>query len=150
MPMVFLGKLAYTQLTILYCCGSILVPPSDLQEQWFDYYVSQLRICLSAEGAQNFSQPWVSHPRMGQYDYDIFDKFAYVQLTNLHCYGSIPVPYDDWEEWQFDYSASQLWFCWSVEGTKNLSWSWVSPLREWDSMTVVFVVKCGYVQLNIL
>lgn len=81
MPMVFLGKLAYTQVTILYCCGSILVPYGDLEEQWFDYYVSQLRICLSAERAQSLSQPWVSPLRES-------DSMTMIFLVNLHMFSS--------------------------------------------------------------
>ena len=36
------------------------------------------------------------------------------------------------------YSVSQLRVRLSTEGAKNPSWSWLSPLRAWFSMTILF------------
>ena len=38
----------------------------------------------------------------------------------------------DREGWWFEHSLSDLQICLSVEGAKNVSWPWLSPLRGID------------------
>ena len=69
-------------------------------------------------------------------------------LVILSCYGSIPVPYGDWEGtlW-FEYFVSKLRICLSAEGAKNVLWPWLSVLRGWvrGSLTMAFLGKLIYV-----
>ena len=47
----------------------------------------------------------------------------------------------DREGWWFENSVSQSRVCLSAEGTKNVSWHWLSPLGGWDSLTMAFTGK---------
>ena len=40
--------------------------------------------------------------------------------------------------WWFEHSRSQLWVFLSEEGAKNVSWSWLSLLQRWGSLTMTF------------
>ena len=39
---------------------------------------------------------------------------------------------------------SWLWVCLSAEGAKNVSWPWLSPLRELGSLTKAYTGKFVY------
>ena len=57
-------------------------------------------------------------------------------------------PFDlraDRKGWWFELSVSQLRVCSSAEGGNNVSWPWLSPLRGWGSLTMVFTGKVGYI-----
>ena len=41
------------------------------------------------------------------------------------------------------------WVCLSVEGAKNVSWPWLSPLRGWGSLTMAFTGKFVYIYIYI-
>ena len=47
----------------------------------------------------------------------------------------------DREGWWFENSVSQSRVCLSAEGTKNVSWHWLSPPGGWDSLTMAFTGK---------
>ena len=47
----------------------------------------------------------------------------------------------DREGWWFENSVSQSRVCLSAEGTKNVSWHWLSSLGGWDSLTMAFTGK---------
>ena len=51
----------------------------------------------------------------------------------------------DREGWCFEHSVSWLRVCLSAEGTKNVSWPWLSPLRGWGSLTMAFTGKFVYI-----
>ena len=38
--------------------------------------------------------------------------------------------------------------CSSVKCVKNISWPWLSPLPDWDSLTKVFLGKSGYLYIK--
>ena len=50
-------------------------------------------------------------------------------ITILSWYVSKPMHYGDWEEWWCEHSMSFLQVFLSVEGAKNVSWPWISPLQ---------------------
>ena len=47
----------------------------------------------------------------------------------------------DREGWWCEHSVSWLRVCLSAEGTKNVSWPWLSPLRGWGSLTMASIGK---------
>ena len=51
---------------------------------------------------------------------------------------------DDREGWWFEHSMLWLQVSLLVEGAKNVSWSWLSPLRGWGSLTMAFTGKFIY------
>ena len=38
-------------------------------------------------------------------------------------------------------------YCLSAEGAKNVSWPWLSPLRGWGGLTMVFTGKFVYIYI---
>ena len=50
----------------------------------------------------------------------------------------------DREGWWFEHFVSWLQVCLSVEGAKNVSWPWLSPLRGWGILTMAFTGKFVY------
>ena len=111
----------------------------DSERSRIEHSVSQLVVCLSAEGAKNISRLQLSPlQEWGSLTMALLGKFAYIWLNILFCYGSIPVPYGDWEGQWFEYSMSQLRFCLSTEGAKNVSWNWLFPLLRWGSLAMTF------------
>ena len=58
----------------------------------FERSVSYLRVCLSAEGAKNFSWPWLSPPQgWGSLTLSFTGQLLYLWLSILSCYGSMSV-----------------------------------------------------------
>ena len=60
-------------------------------------------------------------------------------------------PFDlrvDREGWWFVHSVSKLRVCLSAEGAKNVSWTWLSPLRGWGSLTVAFTGEFVYIYIQ--
>ena len=55
----------------------------------------------------------------------------------------------DREGWWFQLSVSWLRVCLSVEGAKNVSWPWLSPLQGWGSLTIAFNGKFVYIYIYI-
>ena len=51
----------------------------------------------------------------------------------------------DREGWCFEHSVSWLRVCLSAEGTKNVSWPWLSPLQGWGSLTMTSTGKFIYI-----
>ena len=53
----------------------------------------------------------------------------------------------DREGWWFEHSVSWLQVCLSAVGAKNVSWSWLSSLQGWGSLTMAFTGKfvCIYI-----
>ena len=93
--MVFLSKFgyAYIWLKTLSCYSSIPVSCGDWEGWQFEHSLSQLRVCLSGEGAKNVSWPWLSPLcGWGSLTLAFLRKFAYIWLKILSCYGSITVP----------------------------------------------------------
>ena len=65
----------------------------------------------------------------------------HILLTIFSCYGSIPLALRvDREGWWFEHPMSFLMICLSTKGAKNISWSWLSPLRGWGSLIVHFIL----------
>ena len=61
-------------------------------------------------------------------------------------------PFDlnvDREGMWFEHSVSELRVCLSTEGAKNVSWSWLSLLRGWCSLTMEFTGRFVYIKLTI-
>ena len=54
----------------------------------------------------------------------------------------------DREGWWFEHSVSWLQVCLSAVGAKNVSWSWLSSLQGWGSLTMAFTGKfvCIYIE----
>ena len=58
---------------------------------WFEHSMSQLQVCLSAEGAKNVSWPWLSPlRRWGNLTMAFTGKFVHMAHHSF-CYGSIPL-----------------------------------------------------------
>ena len=58
----------------------------DREGWWFEHSMSQLRVCLSAEGAKNVSQPWLSPLRgWGSLNMTSTGKFVYIYIY-IHTY----------------------------------------------------------------
>ena len=51
----------------------------------------------------------------------------------------------DRERWWFERFVSYLQVCLSAECAKNISWSWLSLLRGWSSVTMTSTGKFAYV-----
>ena len=69
----------------------------------------------------------------------------FYMLTIFSCYGSILVPYGNWNGQWFEHSVSQLQVCLPAEGAKNVSsWPWLSPLQGLGSLTMAFLDKFAY------
>ena len=53
------------------------------------------------------------------------------------------------EGWWFEHSVSWLQVCLSAVGAKNVSWSWLSSLQGWGSLTMAFTGKfvCIYIYI---
>ena len=61
----------------------------------------------------------------------------YIWVTIPSCYGPIPLTLEvDREGWCFEQSLSCLRVCLWAGSTKNVSWPWLSPLREWGSQKI--------------
>ena len=82
----------YIWLTILSCYGSISLAWVLIgKDDGLSTVLSQLRVCLSAEGARNISWPWLSPLwRWGSLTM-AFTGNLYIWLTISSCYGSIPL-----------------------------------------------------------
>ena len=53
----------------------------DKERWWFEHSLSQLRVCLSAEGAKNLSWPWLSPLRgWGSLTMTSTGKFVYIYI----------------------------------------------------------------------
>ena len=104
-----------------------------------------MRVCFSAEGAKNFSWPWLSLlPRWGSLTMASTDKLVYMAhhfiLLRLKLIG-LRV---DREGWRFGHSMSWLRVSSSAEAAKNVSWPWLSLVRGWGSLTMTSTVKFVY------
>ena len=65
---------------------------TDREGWWFEHSLSWLRVCLSAEGAENVSWPWLSPLRgRGSLTTSLTGKFVYIWLTISSCYDSTPL-----------------------------------------------------------
>ena len=117
----------------------------DSEEQWFEHYMSQLRVCLQAEGAIQVSWPWL-FPIRGQGSLTMTSTFKFLQrahhfiLLRLNPFG-LPV---DREGWWFEHSMSQLRIGFSAERAKSVSCFWLSPLRGFGSLTMTSTSKFLY------
>ena len=123
----------------------------DREESWFEHSMVQLRVCLSAEGAKNFS--WFSLSPLqgwGSLTPTSTGKFVYMAhhfiLPRLNPFG-LRV---DSERWWFEHSMSQLRDGLSPEGTKNVSWPWLYPLRGWGSLTMTSTAKFVYMSYHFI
>ena len=47
----------------------------------------------------------------------------------------------------FEHSVSELWVCLSTEGARNVSLSWLSPFREWDTLYMTSIAKFTHIKL---
>ena len=57
----------------------------DKDGWWFEHFVSQLRVCLSAEGAKNVSWPWLSPLQgWGSLTMVFTGKFVQILRGNYH------------------------------------------------------------------
>ena len=129
--------------------------PFDLSvdsEGWcFEHSMSQLRVCLSVEGAKNVSLTWLSQLRgWGSLNMTSTGKFLYMAhyfiLLRLNPFG-VRV---DSEGWCFEHSMSQWRVCFQAEGAKNVSWLWLSPPRGWGSLNMTYTGKFLYFAHNFI
>ena len=68
--------------TSIYIC-------ENRERSWFELSVSRLRVWLSADGAKNFSWPWLSPLQgWGTLTMEFTSKFVYI-AHHFTCYGSI-------------------------------------------------------------
>ena len=59
----------------------------DWEGRWFEHFVSQLRVCLSADGAKNVSWPWLSPLRgWGSVAMAFTGKFVFVYNIYIYIY----------------------------------------------------------------
>ena len=117
----------------------------DREGWWFEYSMSQLRFCLSAEGAKNVSWRWLSlFGGWGTLTMTYTVKFVHMThdfiLLRLNPFGLRL----DREGWWFEKSISQLQICLSAQGAKNISRSWLSLVRGWGSLSMTYTGKFGY------
>ena len=77
-------------------------------------------------------------------------NFVYIWLTNSTCYGSIRLTLGlIGMDGGLSTLVSYLRVCLSGEGSKNVSWPWLSPLRGWCCLTIAFTGKFVYIWLII-
>ena len=115
------------------------------EEWWFEHSVSQLQVCLSAEGSKNVPWPWLS-PLRGWGSLNIVLTGKIVDMAH-HFILLRFNPFDlkvGREGWLFEHSVSQLWVRLSAESAKNFSCPWLSPLQGWGSLTMAFTGKFVY------
>ena len=94
----------------------------DIEGWWFEHSVSQLRVCLSAEGTKNVFWPWIS-PLRGQGSLTITFTGKFVKMARHFILLRLN-PCDlrvDRERWWFQHSVSQLRVCLPIESDKNVS-----------------------------
>ena len=107
-----------------------------------EHPVSQLRVCLSAEGATNVSWPWLSPlRRWGSLTMSHTGKSVYM----AHHFILLQLNPVDWEGWWFEHSVRQSRDCLSAEGATNVSWPWLSPFRGWGSLAMSLTGKFVYI-----
>ena len=72
-------------------------------------------------------------------------KFVYMAhhfiLLRLNPFGLLV----DRKGWWFEHSVSQWWVFWEAEGAKNVSWSCLSLLQSWGSLTMTSIGKFVYI-----
>ena len=129
LTMAFTGKFIYMAHHFIL----LRLNPFDLRVDregwWFEHFISQLLVSLSAEGTQNVSCPWLSPlQRWGSLTMAFTGKFVY---TAHHSILLRLNPFDlrvDKEGWWFEHSISQLQVYLSAEAAKNISWTSLSLL----------------------
>ena len=112
---------------------------------WFEHYVSLLQILLHPHDVKIVSWPWLSYLReWGSLTMRFTGKFVYMAhhfiLLHFNPFG-LRI---DIQRWWFEHSVSGLQVCSSAEGTKNVSWHSLSPLRGYVSLTMAFSGKFVY------
>ena len=150
--MTFTGNFVYIWLTNSTCYGSICLTLELIgMDGGLSTLVSYLRVCLSAEGSKNVSWPWLSLLRgWGSLTMTFTGNFVYIWLTNSTCYGSICLTLElIGMDGGLSTLVSYLRVCLSAEGSKNVSWPWLSPLRGWCCLTIAFTGKFVYIWLII-
>ena len=120
------------------------------REGWcFEHSLSWLRVCLSAESAENVSWPWLSALR-GWGSLTMTCTGIFVCVAHhfiLVCLNPFGFRIDRELLW-FEHSMSELRVCLSAEGAKNVFWSWLSPLRGWG-IWLLHVLVYLYIWLTI-
>ena len=104
--------------------------------------MSYFRVDLSAEGAKNASQPWLS-PLQVSGSLAMTSTCKFVCMTHhfiLLRLNPFELRFDS-EGWWFEHSMSQFRVFLSVGGAKNLSWCCPSTLRGWGSLTMTSTVE---------
>ena len=140
--MAFIGKFVYMAYHfILYRFN--LIDLRFNREGWcFDYAMSQLRVCLSVEGAENVSWLWISLlGRWGSPTVAFTGKFVYMAHYFVLLWLN---PFDfriDRKGRCFEHPVSQLRVFLLAEGAKNVFWPSPSLLRGWVSLTMAFTGK---------
>ena len=102
----------------------------DREGWWFERSVSQLRLCLSREGARNVSWAWLSRLRgWGSLTMTSTGKFVYMAhhltLPRLNPFGLVV----ERKGWCLEHSVSYLWVFLTAEGAQNISCAWLSAPR---------------------
>ena len=87
--MTFFGKFVYMAHHFILLWLNPFGLMVDREEWWFEYSMSQLRVCLSAEGAKNVSWPRLSPlRRWGSLTMTFTGKFIYI---HIYIYIYIPL-----------------------------------------------------------
>ena len=110
----------------------------DRQGCQFEHSVSSLRVWWSAEGAKNFSWPWLS-PLCGWGNLAMAFTGKLVYMAHYFILLQLNLFYlrVDREGWWFEHSMSQLRSSLLAEGAKKVFLPWLSPLQGWGSLTMV-------------
>ena len=122
----------------------------DREGWWFEHSLSWLRVCLSAESAENVSWLWLSALR-GWGSPTMTCTGIFVCVAHhfiLVCLNPFGFRIDRELLW-FEHSMSELRVCLSAEGAKNVSWYWLSLLWGWGSLTMAFTHKFVCIYLSI-
>ena len=113
---------------------------------WFEHSVSWLLVWLSAEASENVSWLRLSLLRgWGYLTLAFTGKFLYIAHNFILLGHNVSGFGVDREGWWFEHSVSWFWVWLSAGVARNVSWHWLSPLRWWGSLIVVFTGKFVYV-----
>ena len=113
---------------------------------WFEHSMSQLQVGLSTEGARSVSWPSLFRVQgWGSLTVTSIGKFVCMAHQFILLWLNPFALSVDSEGWWFEHSLFQLRVCLSIEGAKNVSFPWISPLGRWVSLTMTSTGKVLYI-----
>ena len=87
-----------------------------------------------------------THTRTHTHTYISISIYIYIDI-DIYLYIYIHIYR---EGWRFEHSMSQLQVCLSADGAKNVSWTRISLVRGWCSLTMAFTSKFVYMTYHFI